>query len=436
MYERDTIIIIDWLKKKFKDSELFDGNKAALTAGFNYGNNIELLQNQFVILPSNIYLKKNNLIKISGNKAFSLGALASSIIFNLPVFSANYPITPASDILHDLSKNINENFKICQLEDEIAAINAVIGASYGGSLAFTCTSGPGLDLMQEGLGLAIMSQLPLLVLNIQRSGPSTGIPTRSEQTDLLASIFGRHGESGIIVLSPNSPSDCFFTIIEAFYISIMALNPVIILSDANLANSSELWETPSIEEIKEKTNIKTENIEKKYLTSVEQDKNNYWIIPGKKNLECCIGGLEKDEITGNVSYDPINHYKMTIKRQKKIHDISDIFKKTEIIGNIPGQNLLITWGSVYGITRSIYEELKNDKIELSLTYLRYLNPLPNDLKEIIISFKKIIVVEENLSQLAFIIRAKYLVNAISINQVSGKPFILNELKSKIIDICL
>lgn len=435
IYDRDIESIKNWINKKFKDKDILEGNKKALLSGFNYGNTIEILHSQFYIPALKKENTSENLIKISGNKAFSLGALASSIILDLPVFSANYPITPASDVLHEISLYINENFIVCQLEDEIAAINAIIGASYGGALAFTCTSGPGLDLMQEGIGLAIMSQLPIVILNIQRSGPSTGIPTRSEQTDLLASIFGRHGESETIVIAPNSPGDCFYSIIEGFYLSIIALSPVIILSDANLANSSELWKTPSIDEIKEKTNIKLDNIKQKYSKHNDINKTNYWVTPGIKDKEICIGGLERDQTSGNVSYDSINHFNMIKKRKKNIQDMANLFTHTHIIGKKNGKNLIVTWGSVYGIARSVYEELK-EKFDVSLINIRYLNPLPNDLKNILNSFKRIIIIEENLNQLDLIIRSKYLIETTSINQVTGKPFAFNELKINLTNICL
>ncbi len=434
IYDRNIETIKNWINKKFKDNDIIEGNKKALIAGYNYGNTIEILHSQFHIPALKKDEQSKKLMKISGNKAFSLGALASSIILDLPVFSANYPITPASDILHEISLHINENFKVCQLEDEIAAINAIIGASYGGSLAFTCTSGPGLDLMQEGIGLAIMSQLPIVILNIQRSGPSTGIPTRSEQTDLLASIFGRHGESETIVIAPNSPGDCFYSIIEGFYLSIMSLTPVIILSDANLANSSELWKTPSIEEIKDKANINLDKLKQRYPTNSENKMNN-WIQPGMKDKEACIGGLERDQVSGNVSYDPINHFNMVKKRKKNIQEIANIFKKTDIIGKTNGKNLIVTWGSVYGIVRSVYEELMYS-FDISLIYIKYLNPLPNDLNPILNSFKRIIIIEENLNQLDLIIRSKYLIETKSINQVTGKPFAFNELKINLISICL
>ncbi|HIH2763318.1 MAG TPA: 2-oxoacid:acceptor oxidoreductase subunit alpha [Candidatus Azoamicus sp.] len=435
IYDRNIETIKNWINKKFKDVNILEGNKKALIAGFNYGSTIEILHSQFHIPAFKKENNSENLIKISGSKAFTLGALASSIILDLPIFSANYPITPASDILHEISLYINDKFKVCQLEDEIAAINAIIGASYGGALAFTCTSGPGLDLMQEGIGLAIMSQLPIVILNIQRSGPSTGIPTRSEQTDLLASMFGRHGESEVIILAPNSPSDCFYSIIEGFYLSIVSLSPVIILSDANLANSSELWKTPSIDEIKEKTNIKLDDVIKKYSQNNNESITHYWINPGIKNKETCIGGLERDQISGNVSYDPTNHFNMIKKRKKNIQEIANTYIKTTILGKQKGKNLIVTWGSVYGITRSVYDELTNH-LDISLICIKHLNPLPNDLKEILNSFERIIIIEENLNQLDLIIRSKFLIQTYSINQVTGKPFVFNELKTNLINICL
>ena len=432
IYDRDLNIIINWIKKKFKLTNIFTANELALKAGFNYGNNLELLQNQTVIPPSELY-KDKSVIKISGNKAFSIGALASSFVLDLPLFSANYPITPASDILHNLSLYSSDTFKILQMEDEIAAINAVIGASYGGVLSFSCTSGPGLDLMQEGIGLAIMSELPILILNIQRSGPSTGIPTKSEQTDLLASIFGHHGEGSVIVLAANSPADCFWSIIEGFVLSILTLGPVIVLSDANLANSSELWEIPTIDDIKVKFKINLSNLKTRLLNSANTHSNEQqWIVPGKVEKECCIGGLEKDIKTGDVSQDHLNHYTMVKKRFNKVANITNFYRPLEITGNNQGDFLIVTWGSTYGVVKGVYDAISKN-FSVSLICLRYINPLPTELNEIFISFKYIIVVEENLGQLAFILKAKYIKNIISINQVTGKPFDFITLKNKILD---
>ncbi len=429
VYDRSLDGIIDWLKKKFGDSDVFFANEKALKAGYNYCSTIELFNNQFFIPALQLYGKDDKLVKISGNKAFAVGAIASSFLLKLPLFSANYPITPASDIFHELSNYIDESVRVFQLEDEISAICSVIGASYGGSLAFTCTSGPGLDLMQEGLGLAIMSDLPLILIDVQRCGPSTGIPTKSEQTDLLASIFGRHGESSVIVLAPNSPSDCFWTIIEAFCLSIISLSPVIILSDANLANSSELWKVPSLLEIKKWSLFDFDSLIKREFDNFY--KSFYWNVPGKEGNVGCIGGLERDVTTGNVSHDPITHSLMVERRHKKISNLINYIKDVSVIGKLSGKVLVITWGSVFGVVRSLYDEMNGF---FSLICLRHLNPFPKNLKFIIDSFEKIVVIEENCGQLAFILRSNYIIQTIDINQVTGKPFDRIFLKKKIFDI--
>ena len=438
IFDRNITDIIKSLEKKFNnDTSLYEANKKALKTGYNYSDTTEILNSKIFIPP---YIKNDNdilLTKISGNKAFCFGAISSAYLFDLPLFSANYPITPASEILHELSLYINNDFKILQLEDEIASINAVIGASYGGALAFTCTSGPGLDLMQESIGLAIMARLPLVLINIQRSGPSTGIPTKSEQTDLLASIFGRHGESAIIVLAPKSPSDCFWTIIESFYLAIAYLGPVLILSDTNLSNSFELWEKPKIQDIEKKFNINFKDLKKKNINFNDNASNlnifENWIVPGKKNFQTCIGGLERDKISNDVSHDPINHNKMTKFRNDNLNSIIKLYLNLNIEGNDKGENIIITWGSVYGTVKTIYDEIKYH-IPLSILCLRYLYPLPLQLTDIINNFKNIIVIEENLGQLALILKSKYIKKIISINQVSGQPFNINYLKTEIINI--
>ena len=433
LYDRNINSIIKWLKIRFKSSNIFFANEKILNAGFNYGDSLELIQTQTYISPKVIY-NKNKLLRMSGNKAFVMGALASSLLMKLPLFSAIYPITPVSDILHELYSYSCGDTKVLQLEDEIAAINAVIGASYGGALSFTCTSGPGLDLMQEALGLAIMAELPLLLLDIQRCGPSTGIPTKSEQTDLLSSIFGRHGESSVIVLAANSPSDCFWTIIEGFALSIFSLSPVIILSDANLANSSESWKIPDINDINKHFNFDLATVKNNLLTYFDNNnKKVKWGISEKNKDKCCIGGLERDIQTGDVSHDSVNHFNMVKMRYNKIKYINEKFLKLDIIGNKTDDVLIITWGSCYGIVRSVYNNLILNNFNISLICLRYLNPFPKELEKVILSFKKILVIEENLGQLSILLRSKYSVNIININQVSGKPFDFNILKSKIID---
>lgn len=421
LYDRKLENILNWIKKKFKLNDICLANEKALKYGYNYGNNLEISQKQIYIPP--ICSDNSNMSTISGNKAFSIGAITSALILDMPLFSASYPITPASDILHELSAYHSNNIKIFQSEDEIAAINSSIGASFGGALSFTFTSGPGLDLMQEGIGLSVMSELPILILNIQRSGPSTGIPTKSEQTDLLSAVFGRHGESHVVVLSPESPSDCFWTIIEGFILSIIYSGPVLILSDANISNSSELWKIPEINDIKEKLNINVNNIKEKIINN-NSIKN--------KQLKC-IGGLEKDS-NGNVSHDSENHSKMTKLRYEKFISIKENFLPLKIFGKNDGNTLIITWGSVCGVVKNILDNIINEKNDsISLLCLRYLNPMPKNLDKIINSFKKIIVIEENLGHLAFILKATYLTNLISINQVSGKPFEAEKLKKIILE---
>lgn len=434
LFEKSTKDILTWIDEKFKKaSDLIAANKKALIAGFNYGETLELIHPKIIIPQTKrIHDNTSRLDKISGNKAFCLGAITSSLLFNSTVFASIYPITPASDILHELSYNKNKEIITVQLEDEIAAISSVIGAAYGGTLAFTATSGPGLDLMQETIGLGIMARLPFVVINIQRSGPSTGIPTKSEQTDLLASIFGRHGESTAVVLAANSPADCYWSIIEAFSIALSYLGPVIILSDANLANSSELWTIPDINTIKNKINI--DFIQLKDQTTAYNSKNKKqtsWLIPGLPENIRCLGGLEKDYNTNMVSHDPDNHNRMVIYRNDLLNNVSELYGELIFFGP-KNATLIITWGSVYGITKSIYNEIK-DAYQVALTCIRHISPFHNDLKDILKNCKKIIIIEENLGQLALLIKAKYSVNVTSINQISGQPFKFNELKAKIIE---
>lgn len=424
-------LTLSWMDYKFKKSKDFLlANKKALLAGYNYGETLEFLHEQVYVEPNLLDNKSFEFRKISGNDAFVLGAVCSSLVTNIPVFSANYPITPASDIFQKLIDYNSDTFKVIQLEDEISSIMAVIGASYGGSLSFTCTSGPGLDLMQEGLGLAVMSELPILLLDIQRSGPSTGMPTKSEQADLFSSVFGRHGECQVIVLSPNSPGDCFYTIIEGFYLACKYAVPVIILSDANLANSSELWKLPSESDVSSIL-FKNGYFFQNRLLSFKNNDYRKWINPVSSEVNW-IGGLERNFLTGDICYDPINHFDMVKLRYNKILKSAEDFNKTVIFGNQCGKVLLIVWGSVFGLVKSIYDDVISDGVDLSFICLRYLNPLPNDLCIIINNFEKILVIEENMGQLALLLKAKYLINVISICQVTGKPFDYIVLKNDIL----
>ncbi len=430
LFEKNIKYISDYIENKFKKNiDLKTANQNALKAGMNYGETTESIKSKIIIRKIKT---EKNIEKISGNSAFCLGAITATKLFELPLFSSIYPITPASEILHELKNNNYKNIITIQPEDELAAVNSVVGASYGGSLAFTATSGPGLDLMQETIGLGIMARLPFVIINIQRSGPSTGIPTKSEQTDLLSAIFGRHGEAKIPVLAPNSPTDCYWAIIEAFCIAISYLGPVIILSDANLANSSESWTIPSIEEIEKKLKINFKKLKEK---NIKYNKKNIeqtsWLIPGKKENIRCIGGLEKDYKTNNVSHDSKNHNIMTEYRKNLLNNVTEIYSDINFLHKSNNNTLIITWGSTYGITKNIYDDIKNE-YHVSLLCIRNLFPFHNKVMNILKKFNKIIVIEENLGQLALLLKSEYSIKINNINQVSGLPFNFDDLKKNII----
>lgn len=428
LFDRKIKNIFKSIKNKFKNNNaIYKANKSAFLAGLNYGDIIELSIGKIKIPPYKKYIKKHNLIKISGNKALCAGVLSAQKLFKLPLFSAMYPITPASEILHELSQYVNENINIIQMEDEIACINAIIGSSYAGSLSITFTSGPGLDLMQEGIGLAIMAKLPILLVNIQRSGPSTGIPTKSEQTDLLASLYGRHGESKVVIIAPKSPKNCFWSVIEAFCLAIFYKGPVIILSDANLANSSEAWNYPKLKNVYKKII----NLLKKSNLKLKNFINDWKVMNEQKNMSC-IGGLERDINTGDVSHDHKNHNLMSKKRNNSLLKVRDLYSSLKIINNKNNLFLIITWGSVYGVVKTLLKKSKFNNI--SLIGLRYIFPLHKDLKYILKNYKHIIVIEENFKQLATLLKSYYKIKIISINQISGQPFDYSILKKKLIKI--
>lgn len=427
LFDRKINNIFKNIKNKFKNNiNMYNANKSAFLAGFNYGDVLELSIPKIKVPSYKKYIKKKNLIKISGNKALCAGVLTIQKLFKLPLFSAMYPITPASEILHELSQYISKDINIIQMEDEIACINAIIGASYAGALSITFTSGPGLDLMQEGLGLAIMSNLPIILVNIQRSGPSTGIPTKSEQTDLSASLYGRHGESKIVIIAPKSPKNCFWSIIEAFCLAFFYKGPVIILSDANLANSSEAWKYPKLKNVYKRiiNLLKKANIKIKNLI-------NDWQIM-KKNKIICTGGLERNIKTNDVSHNSKNHDLMNKKRNSYLSKVKNLYENLKIINNKNNLFLIITWGSVYGVVKTLLKNLKNKNI--SLLVLRYIFPLHKDLKLILKKYKYIIVIEENLSQLANLLKSHYKIKIMSINQISGEPFNYLILKTKLLKI--
>ncbi len=408
LYYRPLEQTVEWLTKKFaKKESIRDANIAALKAGYNYALTIGLFTERYVVKKAQ--LKPGKYRQITGNEAFALACVALADINQKNILLSGYPITPASAVLQHVSKYQSKNIRVFQAEDEIAAMSATVGASYGGSLALTVTSGPGFDLKTEALGLAVMTELPCVVIDVQRAGPSTGMPTKTEQSDLLMAMYGRHGECPAPILAPNSPSDCFNTLIEAFEIAAKYMTPVIILSDGYLANSAEPWLIPDVKSLPK-------------LSPSER-----WILPGTKDKEFRLGGLEKDSKTGNISYDPQNHQNMVNKRANKITHIQDVISDQEIIGKNAGETLVISWGGTYGSVYTAVKILQQDGHDISLIHLRHLNPFPKNIKTILNSFKNILVVELNMGQLCKLLRAEFLVDAKSVSKVTGKPFLVNEL---------
>jgi 2-oxoglutarate ferredoxin oxidoreductase subunit alpha len=434
LYERDMQTTTKFLEKKFKNKpNIVEANKRALKAGFNFGDTIEAIRTTYKI--SKAEFKKGTYRNIMGNPALSMGLLAASQKSDTDLFFGGYPITPASDILHFLSNYKNLGVKTFQAEDEIAGICSVLGASFAGSLGVTASSGPGIALKGEAMGLAVVTELPIVILNIQRGGPSTGLPTKTEQADLMQAMYGRNGEAPIVVLAPQSPGDCFYMGFEACRIALEYMIPVMLLSDGYLANGSEPWEVPDIKKL---PIIRTNKVKKSTdeFMPYNRDKNTLarpWAIPGVKGLEHRIGGLETEDITGNVSYDPDNHEHMIHLRNKKIEAILGTVPDVVPFGDESGDTLVIGWGSTYGAIRTAVERAREEGRSVSHVQLRYINPLPKNLGDLLLKYKRVIVPELNLGQLNFILRSKYLVDSIALNKVQGKPITVGEIYNKIIE---
>ena len=373
-----------------------------------------------------------------GNQATAIGIIAAAKKANLDLFYGSYPITPASDILHELAKHKNFGVKTYQAEDEIAAICAAIGASFGGHLGVTTSSGPGIALKGEALGFAAILELPLVVINVQRGGPSTGLPTKTEQSDLMQALYGRNGEAPIPIVAPCTPSDCFDVIYEAARIAVEHMTPVFFLSDGYIANGSEPWNFP---ESKDLVPIKVKKLaaagdDEKYKPYVRNEQLvRDWAIPGVKGLEHRVGGLEKENETGNVSYDPANHELMVRLRAKKVANISDTIPDQKIeVGQDSGKVLVLGWGSTFGASKTAVTELVKNRMKVSQAHVRYLNPLPKNLGDLISRFDKVLVPEINDGQFVKLIRDKYLVDAIPFNKIMGIPFSSQEIKEKVLEI--
>ncbi|GAB4203109.1 MAG: 2-oxoacid:acceptor oxidoreductase subunit alpha [Bacteroidia bacterium] len=430
LFDRLPENVIDFIQTKFaKKPEIKDANLKSLIAGFNYGETNEAISFQYEVSPAR--MEKGKYRGIMGNHAMALGLVAASEKSNLPLVYCSYPITPASDILKFLAGYLNFGVKTFQAEDEIAAMCAAIGASYGGALSVTGTSGPGLALKTESINLAVMLELPVVIINVQRGGPSTGLPTKTEQSDLLFALYGRPGDSPLPVLAASSPSDCFYIAYEACRIALQFMTPVIVLSDSYLANGAEGWKFPLIEDLPEIPTKKVSNDEKiegYYPYMRDENLARWWALPGNPFTIHRIGSLEKNPSTGNVSYFPEDHQKMTTIRKQKIENIANIIPEQKTENNIEsGDVLVIGWGSTYGVIETVVKSLNNKNIKAGHLHLRYIHPLPKNLLKIISSFKKIIVPEMNTGQLVKIIREKFLVDAIPYSKVQGIPITHNEL---------
>ena len=424
----------DWIKAKFKKKpDVAKANSLALQAGYNYAITIELFQARYFVPPA--VLPSGDYRQITGNQALALGCVAASHRSGLSLVYSSYPITPASDILHELAQYKNFGVKTIQAEDEIAAMSSSIGSAFGGVLAVTGTSGPGFDLKSEALGYAVMTELPVVVLNVQRGGPSTGLPTKAEQTDLLAAMYGRHGEAPVPVLAPATPGDCFFMVLEAFRIALKYMTPVIVLSDGGLANASEPWKIPDVQQLPDLTpsfHTDPENFSPYHRNQQTLARN--WAIPGTPGLEHRIGGLEKDSETGEINYEPENHEKMVLLRDEKIRRIVRDLPPLKIIGSEKNELLVVTWGSVFGPAFSAIEELQAEGYSVSMLHLRHLFPFQENLGEILRKFEKVLVPEMNLGQLSRLLRAEYLVDAISFSKLQGRHFLISEIRNRVLEI--
>ncbi|MEP6615208.1 MAG: 2-oxoacid:acceptor oxidoreductase subunit alpha, partial [Ginsengibacter sp.] len=435
MYNRNMENTIQFLKEKFgKKPDILNSNIKALQAGYNFGDTTETFTSRYTVEKAK--MPPGNYRSIMGNQALAYGLIAASQKSGLQLFLGSYPITPASDILHELSRHKGFGIKTFQAEDEIAAITSAIGAAYGGSLGVTATSGPGMALKAEAMGLAVMLEIPLLICNIQRGGPSTGLPTKTEQSDLLQAYYGRNGECPMPIISASTPSDCFNAVYEAVRISVQHMTPVIFLSDGYIANGAEPWQYPKTDDLPAiEVNFKTElghheEIFQPYLRDEKLVRS--WAIPGTRGLEHRVGGLEKQNITGNVSYDPDNHQLMVKIRQEKVDKIASYIPEQKLDnGADKGKVLVLGWGSTYGAIKSAVAELIAEGKSVSHVHLRYIRPFPKNLGDIIHNFEHVLIPELNNGQLIRIIRDQYLVDAKGYHKIMGVPLTKHEMVDEI-----
>lgn len=437
IFDRPLDATLKWIDSKFaqKQPAVAEANRRALKAGYHFGETYEAFQVRYRIRPAR--MPDGLYRQITGNEALALGFVTIATRTGKPLCYNSYPITPASDLLHYLAAMKNFDVRTFQAEDEIAAMGATVGAAFGGALAVTGTSGPGIALKSEGLNLALMLELPMVIVNVARGGPSTGLPTKPEQTDLFQVMFGRNGESPLPVIAPASPADCFNAAIEAFRLAVRATVPVILLSDGFLANSAEPWLLPDPEDIEplnitHPTAADLHGEKYKPYTRDPETLARPWGIPGTPGLEHRVGGLEKAHETGNVSYDPDNHQYMTHLRAEKVARLAEFIPEVKVHGPTSGDLLVVSWGGTYGAVHQAVQQAQHDGKSVAHVHLRHLNPFPRNLAAVLQNYQQILVPELNMGQLAFILRGRFgLGNVLQLNKVKGKPFMIAEIREKI-----
>ncbi len=431
LYDRPMENTLNWIRTKFaKSPELAKANEIALKTGYNFADTTEVFTTHYTVKKAKIAPGKYR--KLTGNEATAIGFITASQLSGRPLFYGSYPITPASDILHELSRHKTFGVKTFQAEDEIAAVCAAIGASFAGQIGLTGTSGPGVALKQEAIGLAVMTELPLVIINVQRGGPSTGLPTKTEQADLFQAVWGRNGECPAIVVAPATPGDCFHMAIEAVRLAFKYMSPVFYLSDGYLANGAEPWAIPPVESLP-KIEITFANDPSTFMPYARDPETlaRPFALPGTPGLEHRVGGIEKQHITGNVNYDPENHHFMVKLRQEKVDRAVADVPPVEVMGEKTGKVLVLGWGSTYGSITSAVEKMQSEGKSVSCAHLRHLNPFPRNLGEVLAGFETVIIPEMNLGQLCTMVRAKYLIDAVAFSKVKGRPFQIREIIRKV-----
>jgi 2-oxoglutarate ferredoxin oxidoreductase subunit alpha len=429
LYGRSMDPTLRWIEERFAGKPVIGAaNSRALKAGYAFGETTEMFHTTYYVAPAK--LAPGTYRNITGNEATALGFVTAARLARRDLVYGSYPITPASDILHSLATYKNFGVRTFQAEDEIAAIGSAIGASYGGALGMTASSGPGIALKSEALNLAVMVELPLVVIDVQRAGPSTGMPTKTEQGDLLMAMFGRNSDSPVPIVAPATPAECFDMAIEAARLALRYMTPVIYLSDAFLATGSEPWRVPAAGDLADISvaNATDPATFQPYARDA-QTLARPWAVPGTPGLEHRIGGLEKADVSGNVSYDPDNHHRMQVLRQAKVAGIANDIPPLEVFGPASGELLILGWGSSYGAIRSAVERLQAEGFSVAHAQLRYLNPLPRNTGDVLRAYQRVLVPEINLGQLSLLIRARFLIDVVGLNRVRGKPFRISEIRN-------